>query len=64
MNSLFTRNERIVEKGLREKSFFSTRDDVTLLDKFFMGVLSVLVILFGLNIYQTIANASVLEILF
>jgi len=64
MLPIFTRNDRVIEKSIQEKSYFSEKEEVTVKDKCFMGLLSILVVLFGLNIYQTIINASVIEIIF
>jgi len=64
MTPLSTRNVRLEEKSIEEKSYFSDKEVVTLKDKCYMGVLLLLVVLFGLNIYQTIINASMIEIIF
>ncbi len=64
MIPVFTRNERVVEKSILEKSYFSEREQVTFRDKCFIGLLSFLLVLLVLNIYQTINSASVIEIIF
>ena len=64
MKTLFSRSARITEKSIQQKSYFSERDQVTVKDKCYMGLLSFLIILFGLNIYQIVVNATVIEILY
>ena len=64
MKTLFSRNARITEKSIHEKSYFSEKDQVTVKDKCYMGILSFLIVLFWLNIYQIIMNATVIEILY
>ena len=62
MKTLFSSGTRIIEKTVQQKTYFSEQDQITVKDKCYMGILSFLVVLFWLNIYQLIVNATVIEI--
>ncbi|MDH5257255.1 MAG: hypothetical protein OEX07_04585 [Gammaproteobacteria bacterium] len=62
--SLIFNSNRIVEKGYKQKQYFSDKPVTTLKVKCFACLLVVMLFLFGMNIYQTISQVSVVNTFF